>query len=291
MRTAFIPLLTGTVLLCLHQPVRAQQFKDHIAKEFTLQKEAGATTLSIYNLNGSVRVEGYGGDKVTMEIDEVITADNQETVEIGKKEFKLGFQQTADTITAYIAEPYDSRPRRRSYRYDNDNWDRREIEYRYTLEYVVKVPFGMNLDVATVNEGEVYVKDVAGTLNVRNVNGAVTIVNAKGTTNARTVNGMVTVSYLSNPPGPSYYHTINGNINVNYKQDISADMQFKSMHGDFFTDFSEATLLPVAAVKTEEKKGNGTVYRINKVTTIRFGSGGKLFKFETLNGNVYVKKW
>ena len=38
------------------------------------------------------------------------------------------------------------------------------------------------------------------------------------------------------------------------------------------------------------KEGDGTVYKLNKTTAIRIGSGGKLFEFETLNGNVYIKK-
>jgi len=287
MRKAWIPLLTGTVLLCSQLSVRAQELKEHIVKEFTLQKEASLSTLGIYNLNGFIRVEGYAGDKVTMEIDKIISADDAANLEIGKKEFRLAFEQTGDSIIAYIAEPWDSRPRRINRHNYND---RDDIEYRYELSFTVKVPFAMNLDVSTVNHGNVDVKDVAGSLNVHNVNGSVTIDHAKGTTNARTVNGSVVVNYASNPPGPSFYHTINGDIKVNYMPGFSADLEFKSMHGQFYTDFSDAALLPVNAVKNEEKRGDGTVYRINKITTVRFGTGGKIFKFETLNGSVYIKK-
>jgi hypothetical protein len=62
------------------------------------------------------------------------------------------------------------------------------------------------------------------------------------------------------------------------------------MNGDFFTDFPQVELLPAAVTKVREKNGNGTVYKLNTITAVRFGKGGKTFKFETLNGNVYIKK-
>jgi hypothetical protein len=154
----------------------------------------------------------------------------------------------------------------------------------------VKVPFGMNLHISTVNDGIITVNNVIGTLHINNVNEEISIKNATGTTYAHTVNGDVSVSYQANPPEECSYYTINGNINISYQPGLSADLQFKSMHGDFFTDFPEAELLPASVTKVKEKKGNSIVYKLNTTTSVRFGKGGRTFKFETLNGNVYIKK-
>lgn len=62
------------------------------------------------------------------------------------------------------------------------------------------------------------------------------------------------------------------------------------MNGDFYTDFPGAELLPASVTKVQEKKGEGMVYKLNATTAVRFGKGGRIFKFETLNGNVYIKK-
>ena len=148
----------------------------------------------------------------------------------------------------------------------------------------------MNLDVSTVNDGNMEIKDVAGNLHVNNVNGSIAIKNAKGTTHAHTVNGAVEVNYLSNPPGQSSYYTVNGQIKVVFPANLSADLQFKSMNGEFYTDFQDAKQLPTEATRTQEKNGGGTVYKINKVTAVRIGAGGSIYKFETLNGNIYIKK-
>ena len=260
------------------------EYKQHISKQFTLQKPAAGSVFALYNVFGDVKVEGYNGNQVIIEIDETIMGDKADDLEIAKRDFKPGFDQKADSIIVYTAAPYDTRPHIDK----DDNHTRRN--YMIKLDYTVKIPNNMNIKVATVNSGEVIVKDVYGTLNASNVNGPINIINAKGTTNAHTVNGNLTASYLSIPPDASSYKTINGKLEVVYPSALSADMQLKSMNGQFYTDFPNAEKLPGEVVKTVSRSNNAAMYRLNKSTKIRVGNGGKLFKFETLNGNIYIKK-
>ena len=260
------------------------EYKQHISKQFTLQKPAAGSVFALYNVFGDVKVEGYNGNQVIIEIDETIMADKAEDLEIAKRDFKAGFDQKADSIIVYTAAPYDTRPH-----IDKDD-NRTRRNYIIKLDYTVKIPNNMNIKVATVNSGEVIVKDVYGTLNASNVNGPINIVNAKGITNAHTVNGNLTASYLAIPPDASSYKTINGKVEVVYPSALSADMQLKSMNGQFYTDFPNAEKLPGEVVKTVSRNNNAAMYRLNKTTKIRVGNGGKLFKFETLNGNIYIKK-
>jgi hypothetical protein len=286
MKKEIVTLLMGIGIICPVPEVNGQDFKEHLSKEFAISGDASGSTLFIYNISGFIKVEGYAGNKVLLEMDKTITADDEKTLEAGKKEFRLAFDQKSDSIIAYIAEPFDSRPHRNWYHYD----DHREIEYQYNVDFTVKVPFGMNLHISTVNDGIISVNNISGALHVSNVNEEISIKNARGTTYAHTVNGDVSVSYVTNPPEESSYYTINGDIRVDYQPGLSADLQFKSMHGDLYTDFPEAELLPASATKMQEKKSGETVYKLNTITAVRFGKGGRTFKFETLNGNVYIKK-
>jgi DUF4097 and DUF4098 domain-containing protein YvlB len=127
-------------------------------------------------------------------------------------------------------------------------------------------------------------------LHINNVNGAIAVTGAKGTTRAHTVNGGVSVSYIGLPQGASSYYTINGEIKVTYPENLSADLQFKSMNGEFFTDFPTVEILPAKITKNQESKNGATIYKLNKITEVRIGSGGNSLKFETLNGNIYIKK-
>jgi hypothetical protein len=284
MKKFITPLLTGLVLLCLNV-ANAQEFKEHIDKEFPVTAPATGH-LVIYNLNGPIKVEGYAGDKVIVGIDKVITADDPDRLAMGKAELRLGFDQHGDSITVYIAEPVDTRPHKW------DRWDGgdRNIEYDFQLSFVVRVPYAMALHVSTVNRGDIVVQDITGPLDVDNVNGPITIKNAKGATRAHTINGDLSVNYLDIPPMGSDYYTLNGTLSVTYPASMSGIFQFKSMNGSFYTDFPNVEILPAQVTKNEEQTGKGTMYRLNVAKRIKIGNGGKLFKFETMNGDIYIKK-
>jgi hypothetical protein len=285
MKRVFSPLLCGLALLCC-AGVKAQEFKEHISKEFAVSKAASGV-LAIYNLNGPVKVEVYSGDKVIVEIDELITADDYTDLQAGKDECKMGIDQRTDSIMFYIAEPYDTRPHRR---WRDDGWNTRRPEYDFQLSFTVKVPYAMSVIASTVNRGDIIVQDVAGTLDLNNVNGPITIRNAKGATKVRTINGDVTVNYLDVPQAASDYYTLNGQLSVTYPASMSAICQFKSMNGSFYTDFSDVVILPAQVEKNRQHTGDGVMYKLNVAKQVKIGSGGQLFKFETMNGDIYVKK-
>ena len=83
MKKLIIPVLTGIGLCLAQMAAQAQEFKEHISKQFTLQKPAAETVAGIYNIFGSIKVEGYSGNQVLIEIDKTITADSQEQIEKG----------------------------------------------------------------------------------------------------------------------------------------------------------------------------------------------------------------
>lgn len=283
MKQLLIPVLAGLALSCAQTSAQSQEHREKISKEFTATAN---TTLVIYNINGLINVEGSGGNTVSFDVDKRLTAKTSETLEEGKREFKLAIEQKGDTIVAYIAEPFDSRPNRNKWDDRND----RRIDYDFTLDFTVKVPRGARLNVSTINRGDVTVRNVAGTMRVRNINGAIRLTNAQGPTDAHTINGNVEADYTSSPAGGSSYYTLNGDIKVSYPASTSADLQFKSFQGEFFTDFPEVQVLPVQVVKNEEKRSDKTVYKLSQTTSMRIGSGGQTYRFETFNGNVYIRK-
>jgi hypothetical protein len=279
-------LLAGVVLACAPATAQKPEFKEHISKQFDLKKPANQTVLGIYNIDGFIKVESYSGSKVMIEIDKTISGKTQDIVNEGKEEFKLEFAETGDSILVYISEPWDTRPNSEK---RNRNWNRR-IDYRSTLNYIIKVPADINLHVSTVNNGEIDVKNVTGAIKANNINGGISLTNAKGATDVHTINGDVTINYLVSPPEKSSYYTLNGNIRVTYPASFSGDLQFKSFNGEFFTDFPDTQILAPEVTKNIEHKGDGTVYKLDKKTSIRIGNGGRKFKFETFNGNIYIKK-
>lgn len=284
MKKLILLFTVGTMVACA-SPITEKDFEEStkINKTFTVQPNS---TLAIYNLNGSIEVEAYEGNEVVFEIQQTISAETQADLTKGIGEFKIGFDQKADSLIAYLSAPWDTRPK-----VTHNNWQNHErIQYDVHLEFKVKVPKSLNLRASTINHGEVLVKNVGGNLHINNVNGGIEIVNAKATTRAHTVNGPVKVSYLKNPPESSSYHTINGDIEVTYLQNLSADLSFKSMNGEYFTDFENYKVMPSEVEENKSKAENRTKYKVSSRSPIRIGEGGTKLKFETLNGNIYIKK-
>jgi len=282
-----IPLLAGMVLFCAHAQAQKVEFKEQITKEFSPANGAAGSTLVIYNINGNIKVEGYNGNKVILQMNKTISARNNEILQAGKNEFKVDFTQTADSIIVYISDPFDSRPNR------NQNWnhgEKRKIEYNYNLDFTIKVPYETNLRASTINGGDVIVHDVTGAMHVSNINGAIRLTNAKGVSKVSTINGNVEANYVAVPAGESEFKTLNGDIKITYPPTFAADCLFKTFRGEFYTDFPNIEKLPVRVVKNTDNKNEKTIYKLDTETSIRFGNGGKNFRFETFNGNIYIKK-
>lgn len=281
----------GTLLLLLAsfagraQNIPHLEAKEQFSRTFTLPAAAGHSTLAVYNISGSVTVQGYAGSQVVIEATKIIRADNAADLATGQREAQPGFAQHGDSVEVYVAAPFDSHPGR-----NRRNEEHGRVPYHYTFDFVVKVPYQLQLHVSTVNEGAVRVLDITGPLEVSNINGGITLTNVRGTTHARTVNGNVDATYAASPSGPCSYRTINGRIRVQYPASLGATDYFKSMHGELYTDFAATQMLPPQVIKNQSNQGSGTVYRLSKETAVRIGVGGPDLRFETLNGSVTISQ-
>jgi hypothetical protein len=266
-----------------HEFDKKETHKEMITKEFEVNAK---TNLRVYNIFGNVKVEGYSGSKVMVEVEKTLKANDKDDLEKAKSEVKLGFDLLADTLTFYTAEPYDTRPKK-TWNRDNNNQKR---DYLVYLNYTIKVPKGLSLRISTVNDGEIVVANVDGIIKANNVNGGIALSNVRGANDVHTVNGNVKINFLSSPPENSKFYTLNGKLEIIVPNDFSADCEFKSFNGNFYTDFDQVESLPSIATKTEKKTEDGVKYRLNKTSAYRFGSGGKKIKVETFTGNAYIKK-
>ncbi|MGI4742777.1 MAG: hypothetical protein ACRYG7_47065 [Janthinobacterium lividum] len=284
------PSLLTLLLLLASLTGRAQKIphleaKEQFSRTFTLPAPAGHSTLAIYNISGSVTVQGYAGSEILVEATKTIQADDAGDLATGQREAQPGFAQHGDSVVVYVAAPFDSHPGR-----NRRNEEHGHVPYHYAFDWVVKVPYQLQLHVSTVNEGAVRVLDVTGALEVSNINGGITLTNVRGTTRARTVNGNVDATYAASPPSTCSYRTVNGQIRVQYPASLGATAYFKSLHGEFYTDFAATQMLPPQVIKNQTGQGSGTVYRLTKETAVRIGPGGPDLRFETLNGSVTISQ-
>ncbi|TAH20734.1 MAG: hypothetical protein EAZ08_04945 [Cytophagales bacterium] len=285
----FVMMLRGGTVHTSHaQENEKIVFENTIQKNFTFARQEKTNVLVIDNVNGGIEVEGYNGSEIVMEIRQKLSAKNESRLAKAKQEAQIKFQQSGDSIIVYYpSQRQDCCNEKASW--SSNRWNSWE-EYDYNFDFKVKVPKNTNLYLTTINRGDIKVSNVEGQIAVSNVNGGLTLDKITGITSAKTVNGKVMVTYTSNPPESSDYKTLNGTITVNYQENLSADLTFKSMHGEFYTDFQVAEYLNHQVEKKEENKGDSKKYKVSSRPAIRIGKGGVKHSFETLNGDIYVKK-
>jgi DUF4097 and DUF4098 domain-containing protein YvlB len=149
------------------------------------------------------------------------------------------------------------------------------------------VPRNATLEVATVNDGDVTVEGVNGAFELKNVNGAVRLVGAAGSGTINTVNGDVEATFARVPAEPLSFRTVNGELDVTFPATLSAELAFHTMQGDVFTDFDVESLSDPPEVRRDRGR---YVMNTNRASAFRVGTGGERHSFNTLNGDIFVRK-
>jgi len=293
-------LIAGTVSL------KAQTHTEKITKEYTFEKKSSDNAIIVANINGNVKVEGYTGDKIIVEVNKSIYAKTNERLEKGKANIQLGVVDRADTLILYVegtgaqfGRKKDSRHSRYNvgWEYDwccnnngngNCNCNCRN-EFDYKMDFVVKVPSSVHVVASTINDGNISVNNVSGAVIADNINGSIQLNKLVREARASTINGDVDVEYVTNPTKDCRFYSLNGDINALFQQGLAANMSFESFNGSFYTNVEKLENIPVQLEK-KESSDKGIKYKING-NRYKIGSGGNTFlDFETFNGNVYLKE-
>ncbi len=280
-KTYLIPLAI-LFSLSINVNIKAQEYNDKINKDLSF--DTNKKVFVLYNLFGSVNIDGISENKVKLVADRHLEAKDKSSLEKAKTELKLKMEKHGDTIIVYLKSPYiDTRPQKSR----NNNWDH-DDNYSFSFDFVVQIPKDAEIKIHTVNGGDIQVKNIHGKLKANNVNGSISLENITGQTIAHTVNGEITASYASSPAGKSSFKTINGDIKIICDSKLSALVDYKSMHGEFYTNY-DIKYLSNKIKKTEKKKHDKTLYHLSHLSQIKIGNGEIELSLETLNGDMTVK--
>lgn len=286
-RVVLCMALAGSVAVQCANAQR-KKFKETIEKELSYEASSGEKILEVQNLNGSITVEGYDGATVLVTVEKVISASSATNLELGKKEIGVKILNQGDKIVVYPDVPNMHYKDGRFTNIDCNRWE--ESPYEHTLNFKVKMPKKTNLKVGAINDGEVLVKNTRGDyIEANNINGGIDLLDVTGQTKVHCINGEVNISYADNPTSKSTYYSLNGDINITYQKDLSADIAFKSMNGELFTDF-DITKQYAKTTKNESGQRKNVKYKYESKPVVQIGNGGLAFDFETLNGDVILKK-
>src|ERR1043166_4867203 len=82
----------------------AQQFSEKITKEYSFEKKSAENAIMVANINGHIKVTGYEGDKILLEVNRSINAKTDARLEKAKSEIQLGMIDRADTLIFYVQD-------------------------------------------------------------------------------------------------------------------------------------------------------------------------------------------
>jgi hypothetical protein len=257
------------------------QEKETIRKTFSLT--AASKVLDVDNIFGSIEVTGGQGDQVQLVVNKTISAESKDKMEAAKKEVTLDITDQPDLLKLYVNGPFRCNCGNGSSGCVNWNGDR---GYIVKMDFQLQVPRNIEVRLKTINSGRVRVQDVTGNFSVHNVNGGIEMQNVAGSGVAKTVNGPVKVTFRENPREKSDFASINGNVDLYFVRGLAGDFRFKTMNGAVYSDF-EMTSLPAQPVSAEHR-GSKFVFRSDRFTGGRVGSGGPEIKAENLNGDIRI---
>lgn len=236
-------------------------------------------SLEVDNVWGSIEVVGANSDRVQLTVNKSIRAESKDKLGQARKEVTLDISEQEGLLKFYVNGPFRCNC--------DDGCGHREFDgYIVKMDFQLQVPHDLDIKLKTVNEGHVVVRDINGSFLVRNVNGDVEMDNVSGSGTVRTVNGPVKVSFRQNPHEASDFQTVNGAVELRFARDLSGDFRFKTFNGSIYSDFP-VTALPARTIQ-EEHHGAKVVFRADRYTGVRIGSGGPEIKVENLNGDIRI---
>jgi hypothetical protein len=251
--------------------------KEVIQKNLDFSNPAAAKSLNVDNVEGSIQVTGYDGAAIQLDIAKTIRARSKDDLNLAKKEVELKISEQNNRIDLYVDGPF---------RCQDGSRRSRRLFYRVNYDFQLKAPRNCDLDLRTINNGDIRVESVDGKYDIENINGKIEMNEVAGSGRAHTINGGVKVLFNRNPSGDCSFSSLNGNVDVAFRPNLSADCWFKTFNGGAYSDF-EIRPLPQPVAEPERRNGM-FVYKSNRFFGGRIGDGGPQIKFDAFNGNIHV---
>lgn len=240
--------------------------------------------LDVDNVNGTIQVTGDGGNTIRIEGERVTHARDQRAIDDAKRDVKLDVNERDGIAQLYVNGPDRGNGHSSDYHgFHSHDWhDDYEVEYNFEI----RVPRGTELRLQTVN-GEVKTDQTSGRFAIHGINGPVTMKAMAGSGNVNVVNGQVDVTFRESPNGACEFRSVNGAIETTFPPNLAADIHVTTLNGTAYTDF-DATALANGA--TTQKSNGRFVYKPDRLSRLRIGSGGPELRFQTVNGDIRIKK-
>jgi DUF4097 and DUF4098 domain-containing protein YvlB len=242
-------------------------------------------TLDVDDVNGTVEVTGDTGNTIRVEGEKVMRAADAQALDRARREVTLDINEKDGVAQLYVNGPFRDNGHSSENHGFHTHSDNNDYEVTYNL--TIRVPRATELRLRDTN-GEIKTGETSGKFDISGVNGPLTMTGAAGSGRASTVNGRLSVAFNESPKAASEFRSVNGAIDAAFPAGLSADLRFKTLNGQVYTDFDAKALADSPG--SGERRNGKFVYASNRSSSVRIGSGGPELNFETVNGDIKIRK-
>lgn len=174
---------------------------------------------------------------------------------------------------------------------EEDNYISLDTDWRANkVAVVARVPRNANLILDTVNDGEILVQDIVGSLQLENTNGPITARNVSGSLIAESVNEVIDVSFDAlSADEPTSMTTLNGDLRIAIPESAGVQLHLDTGMGEIYSDF-EVEVQPTQPIVQREEDEDGIEVRIESVIVADINGGGPIVRLKTLHGDISIAK-
>lgn len=235
-----------------------------------LSKAGSPGKLQLRQISGSINVIGYSGQEV------IVKASMGERKSRNGKAAN-GMKRIDNSSLAISAEE-----RNNVVQIINEQHNRK-------TDFEIKVPQNFDLQLSTINNGDIVVEGVNGEMEITNTNGEITLKNVAGSASADTTNGDVKVDFNSITANTSMaFSSFNGDIDITFPKSLKANVKLRSDMGEIFTDFEMAVDTKKAQVETDKSSGTYKV-KLEQWVKGTINGGGPEMLFKTWQGDIMIR--
>jgi len=158
------------------------------------------------------------------------------------------------------------------------------------VSVVARIPRRADLDLSTIENGEIIVTNISGNLELSNVNGPITASGISGSVIADSVNDFIDLSFVAiDDANASSLETVNGNLTVRLPAKMGVQIHLDTSQGEIFSDF-EVDVQTSNPTVIRNDNDNGSEVRIESVIIANINGGGSIIRMNTLNGDINIRK-
>jgi DUF4097 and DUF4098 domain-containing protein YvlB len=259
-----VALLAAVFFLLAISAASAKTYSKTEIKTFDISPNGRVV---IHNVNGSIKVESWDKDQVMLQATKTVRADDQEEADEYFDRLMIEIDNEKDYLEIRTHYPHDDWNGFWNWLFHGGS--------RYGgVEYILKVPKGINLEAQTTN-GNLDIASVIGGVKAGSTNGQVNMDNVGGDINGSTTNGNISAMLSKDVEFKGLkLTTTNGSIDISCPEDMNADVSAHTTNGSISTEF------PVTM------QGNFG----NKSFEGKINKGGNRIYLHTTNGSIEINK-